>query len=51
MVVQKTLWLIPLMQTIHIICVALVFSSAVMIEFRIPGYTKSGTVDRPRRQE
>jgi hypothetical protein len=43
-VVQKTLWLIPLMQTIHIICVALVFTSVVMIEFRILGYTKSGTV-------
>jgi hypothetical protein len=49
-VVQKTLWLIPLMQTIHIICVALVFSSVVMIEFRILGYTKSGTVaDAVRR--
>jgi hypothetical protein len=43
-VVQKTLWLIPLMQTIHIICVALVFSSVVMIEFRVLGYTKPGTV-------
>jgi hypothetical protein len=26
-VVQKTLWLIPLMQTIHIICVALVVAA------------------------
>ena len=42
--VQKTLWLIPLMQTIHIICVALVFSSVVMIESRILGYTRSQTV-------
>jgi hypothetical protein len=50
MVVQKTLWLIPLMQTIHIVCVALVFSSVVMIEFRVLGYTKSGTVaDAGRR--
>jgi hypothetical protein len=50
MVVQKTLWLIPLMQTIHIICVALVFSSVVMIEFRILGYTRSETVaDAARR--
>jgi hypothetical protein len=49
-VVQKTLWLIPLMQTIHIICVALVFSSVVMIEFRVLGYSKSGTVaDTARR--
>ncbi len=43
-VVQKTLWLIPLMQTIHIIGVALVFSSVVMIEFRILGYTNAGTM-------
>jgi hypothetical protein len=50
MVVQKTLWLIPLMQTIHIVCVALVFSSVVMIEFRILGYSKAGTVaDAARR--
>ena len=50
MVVQKTLWLIPLMQTIHIICVALVFSSVVMIEFRVLGYSKAGTVaDTARR--
>jgi len=50
MVVQKTLWLIPLMQTIHIVCVALVFSSVVMIEFRVLGYSKAGTVaDTARR--
>ena len=49
-VVQKTLWLIPLMQTIHIICVALVFSSVVMIEFRVLGYTKSGTVAETARR-
>jgi hypothetical protein len=49
-VVQKTLWLIPLMQTIHIICVALVFSSVVMIEFRILGYTKSGSVAETARR-
>ena len=41
MVVQKTLWLIPLMQTIHILCVALVFSSVAMIEFRVLGYSKA----------
>ena len=48
MVIQKTLWLIPLMQTIHIICVALVFSSVLMIEFRILGYTKWGPWRRRR---
>jgi hypothetical protein len=49
-VIQETLWLIPLMQTIHIICVALVFSSVVMIEFRILGYSKSGTVEETARR-
>jgi len=42
--VQKTLWIIPVMQTIHIIGVALVFSSVVMIEFRILGVTKAQTM-------
>jgi hypothetical protein len=44
--VQKTLWLIPVVQTIHIICVALVFSSVVMIEFRILGVTRSQTIEQ-----
>ena len=43
-VIQKTLWVIPLMQTIHILSVAMVFTSVVMIEFRILGVTKSQTV-------
>jgi hypothetical protein len=42
--IQKTLWLIPVMQTIHIICVALVFSSVAMIEFRILGVSKAQTM-------
>jgi hypothetical protein len=44
-VIQKTLWVIPVMQTIHILSVAMVFSSVVMIEFRILGVTKSQTID------
>jgi hypothetical protein len=44
---SENLWLIP---PIHIICVALVFSSVVMIEFRVLGCTRSGTVaDAARR--
>ena len=45
-VIQQTLWLIPLMQTVHIIFIALVFSSVVMIEFRILGVTKSQTIEQ-----
>jgi hypothetical protein len=45
-VIQKTLWIIPVMQTIHIISVAMVFSSVVMIELRILGITKSQTIEQ-----
>jgi hypothetical protein len=44
-VIQKTLWVIPVMQTIHILAIAMVFSSVVMIEFRILGVTKSQTIE------
>ncbi len=44
MAIQKTLWLIPVMQTIHIVCVAMVFTSVVMIEFRILGISKAQTM-------
>jgi hypothetical protein len=44
--VQKTLWLIPLMQTIHIVFLALVFSSVVMIELRVFGFSRSGTMEQ-----
>ena len=45
-VIQKTFWIIPVMQTIHIICVAMVFSSVVMIELRVLGVTKSQTIEQ-----
>ena len=35
--IQKALWLIPLLQTIHIIAIAMVLSSVLMIELRILG--------------
>jgi len=43
-VIQKTLWVIPVTQTIHILSVAMVFCSVVMIEFRILGVTNSQTI-------
>jgi hypothetical protein len=45
-VIQKTLWVIPVMQTFHILSVAMVFTSVVMIEFRILGLTKSQTIEQ-----
>jgi len=44
--IQKTLWVIPVMQTIHILSVAMVFSSVVMIELRILGITRSQTIEQ-----
>jgi hypothetical protein len=43
--IQRTLWVIPTTQTIHILSVAMVFCSVVMIEFRILGVTKSQTIE------
>jgi hypothetical protein len=33
--IQTAGWIIPTLQTIHILCVAIVFSSAVLVDFRI----------------
>jgi hypothetical protein len=42
--VQRTLWLIPVLQTIHIIAVAMVWSSVGIIELRILGLGRSQTM-------
>ena len=34
-VIQTVSWIIPTLQTIHILCVAIVFSSAVLVNLRI----------------
>jgi hypothetical protein len=44
-IIQKVLWIIPVTQTIHIITVAMVFSSVLMIELRVLGVTKSQTIE------
>ncbi|WP_298261811.1 DUF6644 family protein [Bradyrhizobium sp.] len=36
-VIQTVSWIIPTLQTIHILCVAIVFSSAVLVNLRIFG--------------
>ena len=33
--IQTTSWIIPALQTIHILCVAVLFSAAVMVDLRI----------------
>src|SRR5215831_1690229 len=33
--IQTAGWIIPTLQTIHILCVAVVFSAAVLVDFRI----------------
>jgi hypothetical protein len=33
--IQTAGWIIPTLQTIHILCVAIVFTSAVLVDFRI----------------
>jgi hypothetical protein len=33
--IQTTSWIIPTLQTIHVLCVAVVFSSAVLVDLRI----------------
>jgi uncharacterized membrane protein len=33
--IQSAGWIIPTLQTIHILCVAIVFSSAILVDFRI----------------
>src|SRR5262245_57695662 len=42
--IQKAEWLIPLLQTIHILAIAMVLSSVGMIELRILGRAKSPTM-------
>src|SRR5258708_21671108 len=42
--VQRTLWLIPVLQSIHILGIAVVLSSVAMIELRIVGVVKSQTM-------
>jgi hypothetical protein len=42
--IQKALWLIPLLQTTHIIAIAMALSSVLMIELRILGFGRSLTM-------
>ncbi len=39
MKIQTVLWIIPAVQTIHILCVAIVMSTMAMLDFRLAGVT------------
>jgi hypothetical protein len=39
---QEQLWIVPTSQSIHIVCLSIVFASAVVISFRLLGFSESG---------
>ena len=43
--IQTTLWIIPVTQTIHILSIAMVFSSVLVVVLAVLGITKSYTVE------
>lgn len=42
--IQRAIWLIALLQAIHIVAIAMVLSSVVMLELRILGATRSQSI-------
>ena len=42
--VRRTLWVIPLMSTIHILAIGMVLSSVIMIDLRVWGVSRSQTL-------
>src|SRR5713226_3199506 len=48
--VQQVLWLIPLLQAIHILAIAMVLSSVAMVELRILGLARSQTMAQTARR-
>jgi hypothetical protein len=47
---QQVIWLIALLQAVHILAIAMVLSSVAMVELRILGWTRSQTMaDTARR--
>src|SRR5215471_915281 len=43
MVMRRITWLVPVLQTLHILSIGIVLSSVVMIDLRIWGASRSGT--------
>jgi cytochrome bd-type quinol oxidase subunit 2 len=48
--IQRTLWLIPLLQTVHILAIAMVLSSVAMIGLRILGVGRSQSLAQVARR-
>ena len=48
--VQQVLWLIPLLQAIHILAIAMVLSAVAMVELRILGLARSQTMVQTARR-
>ena len=42
--IRRSTWLIPLMQTLHILAIGMVLSSVIMIDLRVWGLSRSHTV-------
>jgi hypothetical protein len=42
--VQEILWLIPLLQTVHILAIAMVLSAVMMVDLRILGFPRTTTM-------
>jgi hypothetical protein len=42
--VQEILWIIPLLQTVHILAIAMVLSATLMVDLRILGFPRTTTV-------
>jgi len=43
MVMRRITWLVPVLQTLHILSIGIVLSSVVMIDLRVWGASRSGT--------
>jgi hypothetical protein len=48
--IQRALWLIPLLQSVHILAIAMVLSSVAMIDLRILGVGRSQTMAQTARR-
>jgi len=48
--IQRALWLIPLLQAIHILAIAMVLSSVAMVDLRILGIAGSQTMTETTRR-
>ena len=44
--IQTILWIIPAVQTVHILCVSIVMASMAMLDLRLVGVTKRQPVSR-----